>query len=162
MLGKIRLFLLGAALVGPVLVYFGWSDVQRIRDVETNGIEATARIEGATRTKGGRGSETYALQLAWQDQKGAVRKDESVTISHTFARQIVSDDKIMRQSLRIKYLPDTIDAKPIVLEDSGRQEEQHELMMNIGLGLTGAGAVGSGLLFLVGRRRRNDAVSPQA
>lgn len=156
---KIKLFLLGAALIGPVLVYLGWSDASRIRDLETNGIETTALIEGATRSKRRRGGETYSLSLAWQDKKGQVQKAERVKVSSGFANQIIRDDKITRQSLRIKYLPEaTIDSVPIVLEDATRQEEQDDFMMNLGLGVGALGIVGSGLFFLVGRRRR----SPEA
>jgi hypothetical protein len=163
-ISKIRLFLLGAALLGPVLVYFGWSDVQRIRDIETNGVETTALIEGATRTKRRRGGESYSLKLAWRDKAGAVQKAEGVSVSSAFANQIISGDKITRASLRIKYVPGAgIDDKPIVLEDSGRQEEQDEFMMNLGFGLTGVGVVGSGLAFLIGRRRRDpEPAAPHA
>ena len=64
----------------------------------------------------------------------------------------------MRDDVRIKYLPDaTIDSVPIVLEDAARQEEQYESMMKFGFGLAGVGAVGSGLFFLLGRRRNRVA-----
>ena len=35
-------------------------------------------------------------------------------------------------------------------------------MMKFGVGLAGVGAVGSGLFFLIGRRRRNDPAGPAA
>ena len=154
---RLRWLLLAAAGGGAVLVYMGWSDAERIRDIETNGIEAVANIEGATRTKRRRGGESYALKLAWRDNKGGVQTHERVTISSTFARQIIVADQITRGTVRIKYLPDaTIDSVPIVLEDAARQEDQDQFLMNLGFGLAGGGLVGSGLFFLIGRRRRND------
>jgi hypothetical protein len=160
---RLRWLLLGAAGLGAVLVYFGWSDAARIREVETNGIEAVARIEGATRRKGRRSGESYSLKLIWRDNKGAVQTHEKVNISNTFARQIIANDQIVRDAVRIKYLPDaTIDSVPLVLEDAGRQEEQDAFLMQLGFGLAGVGAVGSGLFFLIGRRRREEPASPQA
>jgi hypothetical protein len=160
---RLRWLLLGAAGLGAVLGYMGWSDAARIRDVETNGIETVASIEGATRTKRRRGGETYSLKLAWRDSKGGTQTHEKVTISSAFARQIVDADRIVRRSVRIKYLPEaTIDSAPIVLEDAARREEQDAFMMQLGFGLAGVGAVGSGLFFIVGRRRRDEPMSPQA
>ncbi len=152
---RIRWLMLGAAGLGAVLVYLGWSDAARIRDVETNGIETVARIEGATRRKGRRSGESYSLKLVWRDNKGAVQTHEKVNISSTFARQIIANDRIVRDAVRIKYLPDaTIDSVPIVLEDVARQEESDDFMMKLGAGLAGVGVIGSGLFFLIGRRRR--------
>jgi hypothetical protein len=160
---RLRWLLLGAVGLGAVLVYFGWSDAARIRDIETNGIEAVASIQGATRTKRRRGGETYSLKLAWRDSKGGVQTHDRVTISSSFAQQIIVADQIRRGSVRIKYLPEaTIDSVPIVLEDASRQEEQDAFMMQLGFGLAGVGAVGSGLFFLVGRRRRDEPMSPRA
>lgn len=152
---RIRWLMLGAVGLGAVLVYLGWSDAARIRDVETNGIETVARIEGATRRKGRRSGESYSLKLVWRDNKGAVQTHEKVNISSTFARQIIANDRVVRDAVRIKYLPDaTIDSVPIVLEDVARQEESDDFMMKLGAGLAGVGVIGSGLFFLVGRRRR--------
>jgi hypothetical protein len=160
---RLRWLALAAAVFGAVLVYFGWSDAARIRDVEANGIETVAGIEGATRTKGRRSGETYSLKLVWRDSKGAVQTHDKVTISSTFARQIIVNDRIVRQAVRIKYLPDaTIDSVPIVLEDAARQEEQDQFMVTLGLGLAGFGVVGSGLFFLIGRRRHSDPAGPAA
>jgi hypothetical protein len=158
---KLRLALGGAAAIGLLLAYWGWSDGARIRDVEANGIEATAFIEGATRMKRRRGGETYALKLAWRDATGEVQKAEKVTISSTFAGQIISGDRITRETVRIKYHREpTIDSVPIVLEDAARQEDTDDFLMKFGFGISAVGVVGSGLFFLVGRRRRGgEAVS---
>jgi hypothetical protein len=160
---RLRWALLAAVGVGGLMVYWGWSDAARIHEVETSGIETTAVIDGATRTKRRRGGETYSLKLSWRDGKGQTQTAENVTISSAFARQIIRDDRIARQTLRIKYLPDaTIDSKPIVLEDAARQEDQDDFMMKFGGGIAATGAVGSALFFLIGRRRRSEDTPSQA
>ena len=157
---RLRWALAGAVAVGLLMAYWGWSDASRIRDVEANGIEGVAAIEGATHAKRRRGGETYALKLAWRDAKGEVQRSEKVTISSTFARQIISGDRIVRDSVRIKYPREmTLDSTPIVLEDAARQEETDDFLMKLGVGISALGAVGSGLFFLIGRRRR-DASAP--
>jgi hypothetical protein len=115
---RLRWALAGAAGLGLLMVYWGWSDAERIRDVEANGIQATAQIQGATRTKSRRGGETYSLKLAWRDAKGGVQTADRVKISPAFAQQIIIGDRIMRQTVRIKYLAEaTIDSVPLVLEE---------------------------------------------
>lgn len=156
---RVRWLLLAAIGVGALFVYWGWSDTTRIRDIEANGVEAVAAIEGATRSKRRRsGSESFALKLVWRDAKGAVRTHDGVTISNTFARQIIVNDKIVRDSVRIKYVPGA-DADsmpmPIVLDDANRQQSEDDFMIWMGAGIAGAGALGSGLMFLFGRRRRS-------
>ncbi len=151
---KIRWLLLIAAVGGPAMAYFSWSDSQRIHDIESNGVEATAAIEGATRTKRRRGGTTYSLQLAWKDGKGAVRKADGVTISRTFADTIIRDDKITRNAVRIKYLAGDETVTPVVMEDATRQEEQDVFMMQAGLGAGAIGIVGSALVLLLRRRRQ--------
>jgi hypothetical protein len=160
---RLRWLFLGGAIVGVVLAYGGWTDAARIRDLETNGVEATAAIEGATRTKRRRGGESYALKLKWRDAKGALVTADRVPVSNEFARRIIRDDKIMLDRVRIKYLRDaTIDSVPIVLDDAARQEENDAFMLKTGMALAGGGALGFVLMFLLSGRRRRDAASPQA
>ena len=157
---RLRWALAGAVAVGLLMVYWAWTDATRIRDVEQNGIEGVAVIEGATRAKRRRGGETYSLKLAWRDGKGETQRSDKVTISRTFADQIIRGDKIVRNTVRIKYPREmTMDSTPIVLEDAARQEETDDFMMKFGAGIAALGAVGSGLFFLVGRRRKAEAPS---
>lgn len=152
---RVRWLLLGAVGLGILFVYWGWSDTTRIREVEANGAEAIARIEGATRSKRRRsGAESYTLKLSWRDAKGAVQTHDGVTISNTFARLIIVNDNIVRDTVRIRYLPDApIDSMPIVLDDRNRQQGDDDFMIWLGAGIAGVGAVGSGLMFMLGRRR---------
>jgi hypothetical protein len=154
LIDKVRWLLLIAAVGGPALAYFSWSDAERIRDVETNGVEAVALIEGATRTQRRRGGTSYALDLAWKDGKGGVRKAEKVSVSRTFADQIIRNDKLTRNSLRIKYLRDDETITPVVIEDASRQEDQDAFMLQAGLGAGAVGIAGSAVMLLMRRRRQ--------
>jgi hypothetical protein len=154
LIDKVRWLLLLAAVGGPGLAYFSWSDAERIRDVETNGVEATALIEGATRTQRRRGGTSYSLDLAWKDGKGAVRKAEKVSVSRSFADQLVKNDKLTRNSLRIKYLRDDETVTPVVVEDASRQEDQDAFMVQAGIGAGAVGIAGSVVMLLMRRRRQ--------
>ena len=154
LIDKVRWLLLIAAVGGPALAYFSWSDAERIRDVETNGVEAVAVIEGATRTQRRRGGTSYSLDLAWKDGKGGVRKAEKVSVSRAFADQIVKNDKLTRNSVRIKYLRDDATVTPVVVEDASRQEDQDAFMVQAGIGAGAVGIAGSAVMLLMRRRRQ--------
>lgn len=152
--GKLKTLFLIAALGGPALAGFMWWDEQRIKEVETKGLEATATIDGATRTKRRRSGESYDVNLSWKDQKGQPRTAAAVGVSRAFASQIIRDDRIVRDTVKIKYMADDLDAKPILLEDVGRQAETDRELMWVGAGAGVVGLAGSLLFLLVGRRRQ--------
>jgi hypothetical protein len=154
---RLRWLFLAATVGGVALVNIGWTDSAHMRDVAANGVEATATIESATRTKRRRGGESYALKLAWRDAKGSPQTADGVWISRTFARRIVRDNAIVADTVRIKYLPDAPDGAPVVLDDAAAQEDTDDFMLTAGIGLAGGGAVGALIMFLVPRRRRSEA-----
>lgn len=154
LMDKVRWLLLIAAVGGPALAYFSWSDAERIRDVEANGVETVAVIEGATRSQRRRGGTSYSLDLAWKDSKGAVRKAEKVGVSRSFADQIVRNDKLTRDAVRIKYLRDDDTVTPVLLEDAEHQEGLDAFMLQAGIAAGVIGIAGSALLL---RRRRQPA-----
>src|SRR5262245_66355567 len=94
-----RVFLV-ATVIGAVLFYFRWAEVTRIREVESNGIEAVATVEGATRTTRG-SSESYTLRLVWRDARGITESDDKVRIRNGFAHAIISACKIIRSTMLI-------------------------------------------------------------
>ena len=158
LIDKVRWLLLIAAVGGPAVAYFSWSDAERIRDVETNGVEAVAVIEGATRSQRRRGGTSYSLDLAWKDGKGAVRKAEKVGVSRAFADQIIQNDKLTRNAVRIKYLRDDPTISPLLIEDASRQEEQDAFMVQAGIGAGAVGIAGSAVMLLLRRRRQTAEV----
>lgn len=154
---RLRWLFLAGTVGGIALAYMGWSDSAHIREVSTNGVEATARIEGATLTKRRRGGESYSLKLSWSDAKGKARNVDGVSVSNTFARRLVSGNNIVADTVRIKYLPDNEDTLPILLDDAANQEDKDQFMLTLGIGLFGGGAIGSLVMFLLPRRRREGA-----
>jgi hypothetical protein len=155
---RLRWLFLIATGIGVVLIYMGWTDGARIRDLHANGVETTAAVNGATRTKGRRSGESFTLKLSWRDAKGAVLTSDRVPVSNDFARRIIRDGRVTLDRVRIKYLADAIDTQPLVLDDAARQAETDDFMLTMGLSLAGGGAVCSLLMFLLARRRR-DAVA---
>src|SRR5262249_11530242 len=133
LIDRVRWALLAATGIGVLLIYIGWTDGAHIRDLPANGVEATATIEGATRTKGRRSGESFTLKLSWLDAKGAVLTSERVSVSNAFGHRIIRGDSIMLSSLRIKYLPDGSDIAPIVLDDADHQAETDDFMLNSGI-----------------------------
>jgi hypothetical protein len=154
--GKIKLLFGIAAIGGPIMAFLGWQDVQRIEQIEKEGVETVAAIDGATRKKSRRGGTTYSVNLAWKDAKGEMRKAEGLSISQAFAGQIIRGDKIVRDAVKVKYLPGDADTKPIIVEDKNRQEESDTFMMQAGMAAGGVGIVGAALMLLFGRRRKEE------
>lgn len=154
MLGKLKALFLVAAVGGPALAGWMWWDEMRIRDVETRGVAATATIEGATRVKRRRSGTSYDVDLGWNDAKGQARSAKRVAVSSAFATQIIRDDRIVRDKVRIKYLADDAEAAPILVEDSGRQAETDRELIWVGAGAGALGIAGSLIFLVAGRRRR--------
>lgn len=157
LIDKVRWVLLVAAVGGPGLAYYSWSDAERIRSVVANGVETSALIEGATRTERRRGGTSYSLNLAWKDSKGGARKAEKVAISRVFADGILQNGWLTRDAVLIKYVPEDDTVTPVLLEDAGQQEGLDAFMLQAGLGAGAIGIVGSGLMFLLRRRRQLEA-----
>jgi hypothetical protein len=153
-IATLRWLLLVPAGVGAALAYIGWSDSATVRHVETNGVEATARVHAATRT-GRRGDSVanFTLKLSWHDRKGRERIADGVWVSDTFARPHFSGLFFTPRTERIKYLPET-DSAPIVLADVGHRMEVDERILTTGGWLAGGGVGGFLLMLLLGRRWR--------
>jgi hypothetical protein len=157
-------FLFGI-VIGAAIFYFRWAEVTRIREVQRNGIEAIATVEGATRTTRGT-SESFTLKLKWRDARGLIQSDDGVVICNAFAREVVRGREIVRSTVRIKYLPDSKalwwsfrSSVPVVLEDVAHPEwegEQWEkdLLGWLAAGAAGVCALGFGVTSLLGRWRR--------
>jgi hypothetical protein len=152
--GKIKWLLLIAAVGGPVVAYMSWQDGERVKKVVAEGIEAQASVEGATRTKRRRSGTSYTVDLAWKDASGQDRKAEKVSISHQFANRIISNDRLTVDTLPIKYLATEQGKDSVIIRDDADQQADldHE-MIYVGAGAGIIGILGSGLWFLLGRRR---------
>ena len=152
--GGLKGLLLVAAIGGPFLAYTSWSDTERIHDIKARGVETVATIEGATERKSRRGGTSYTVALTWKDGTGQMLNADGVAISRQFANRIVANGRLVRSTVRIKYLDDGADVKPILVEDVEEQEGLDATMVQVGAVGGALGIVGSGLMFWVGRRRR--------
>lgn len=156
--GKLKWLLLIAAVGGPILAFISWNDAQHRQKVAREGIEATASIDGATRTRRKRGGTSYSVNLKWKDQNGKDMSAEKVSISNTYANTIIAGDKLRVGQTRVKYLPadsNVVDAETgvIILADNARQEETDNEMVYVGAGAGGIGILGFAAFWFFGRRR---------
>ncbi|MDR6870678.1 hypothetical protein J2Y55_001678 [Bosea sp. BE125] len=159
-IGKIKWLLLIAAVGGPVIAYMSWADGERVKHVAAQGIETQASIESATRTKRRRGGTSYAVDLAWKDAKGEERKAEKVAVSLGFANQIIRAEKIVADTVWIKYLPDEPGKDAVILRDDAEaQANTDQELIYVGAGAGVVGIIGSALFFLSGRRRKDEQVA---
>lgn len=158
--GKLKYLLLIAAVGGPIVAWSSWEDGQRRREVEAKGQTATATIDGATRTKRRRSGTSYRVHLSWTDAAGQTHAAKDVPISRGMADRIIVDDRIQVDTLPIRYLAeggaaDRLEAgeNVIVVDDEASQLQTDDEMITIGIGAGIVGALGSALLFWLGRRR---------
>lgn len=164
--GKVKWLLLIAAIGGPFMAYMSWQDGERVKKVVAEGVETQASVEGATRTKRRRGGTSYTVDLAWKDASGQDRTAEKVSISHQFASRIISNDRLTVDALPIKYLPGEQGKDSVIIrDDADKQADLDHEMIYVGAGAGVVGILGSGLWFLLGRRRsaaRTEAEQPAA
>jgi hypothetical protein len=151
--GKLKWLMLVAMVGGPVAAYFGYTTAAEIKDVMANGQEAVAAIDGGTVRKGRRSGTSYSINLHWTDKSGARQTAEKVSISSTLADKIIVGDKLVRDSVKIKYLAGTPDTKPVILEDAERQITNNEEMVPLMIGAGVLGAIGSAFFLMRARRR---------
>ncbi|BAT60625.1 hypothetical protein GJW-30_1_03173 [Variibacter gotjawalensis] len=157
-LAKVKWLLLIAAVGGPIMAFISWNDAQHRQKVAKDGIEATAAIDGATRTKRKRGGTSYTVNLKWKDKNGKDMSADKVAVSNAYANQIIMGDRLRVATTRIKYLPaaeNVVDAETgvIITADNDRQETTDGEMVYLGSGAGLVGILGFGAFWFFGRRR---------
>ncbi|MEH3119575.1 MAG: hypothetical protein PGN25_18830 [Methylorubrum populi] len=158
-LGKLKWLAVLCAVGGPIVAFGCWQDGQRRREVMATGVQAEASIDGATRVKRRRGGTSYKLDLSWQDAGGLQRKAEGVSISHALAGQLIVENRLVADTLPIKYASadagsPKADENVIILDDNAHQEQTDREMIYVGAGAGVLGLIASALFFLPWRRRR--------
>ncbi|TDR87161.1 hypothetical protein [Enterovirga rhinocerotis] len=154
--GKLKWLLIIAAIGGPVSAFIGWQDVQRVNDVVAKGQEAEATIVSAVRKKGRRSGTSYAVDLAWKDDKGADRTAEEVRVSTALSNRLFRGDRIVVDTVRIKYLADSPGKAGVVLVDDIKEELALDRFMMIGGSIVGLiGLIGCGFIFGLFARLRS-------
>ena len=146
--GKVKWLLLIGAVGGPVMAYLGYSGAVEIRDVLAQGQEATATIDGGSIRKGRKSGTSYSVNLSWTDKTGQKLTADKVSITSRLADQIIVGDKIVRDTVKIKYLAGAAETKPVILEDAELKITNSQEMVPLGLGACLVGAIGSAFFLL--------------
>ena len=154
MISNIKWLLVIAMIGGPVMAFLGFQDGNRLSNLQDNGVEVEAYIEGATKTTGRRSGTSYDVDLVWQDSSGETRSAKEVKISSAFATGIIQGDQIVADTVKVLYLPDDASVKPALMGDLSAQLIRTKSNMQLG-GVAGlVGLVGTILFFVLGRRRK--------
>jgi hypothetical protein len=151
-LSNLKWALLLAIVAGPAFAYFSYTEVQTLKRVMTEGVEATAVVDGGESRSGRRSGTTYKIHAIWTDQTGAERA-ENITISSEYAGRIIEDDYLLIESVVVKYLASDSTVPAVVAEDAPQQIADKELMIWLGIGGGIIGAIGSAIFFLMGRKK---------
>ena len=92
-----------------------YMSTDRANEMQRNGVEAVAEIEGGTRTKRRRSGTSFSLNLSWADKAGQVRTAEKVSIPKSLADQLIKDDQLISDKIKIRYLPDDPAREPVIV-----------------------------------------------
>jgi hypothetical protein len=152
-LGRLKwLFVLGA-VGGPVMAFVFHQDATAMKEVMANGQDATAVIDSGTIRKGRRSGTSFSINLAWTDPAGAKQTADKVSISTNLADKIIVGDKIIRDTVKIKYLPGAADQKPVIIEDAAYQIKTNEELVPVMIGAGVLGAIGAAFMLMRARRQ---------
>jgi phosphohistidine swiveling domain-containing protein len=134
--------------VGPI-AYMSTQDANEMR---ANGVEATAEIEGGTRSKRRRSGTSFSINLSWKDQAGQTRTAEKVHIGRSLADKIIRDDALIVETIKIKYLPNQPEKAPVAVEEMSAGGDPLTAAATM-VGITLPISVVGGLVFWFLRRR---------
>lgn len=128
------------------------------KTVFEKGIESVATIEGGTRTKRRKSGTSFSLDLSWTDKAGKPRT-EKVSISRDLADKLIQNDALVVDKLKIKYLPDDLDASALVLADMPATGPVPPASPLTALTLLPISLIGGGLLYFMRRREKRAEVA---
>lgn len=159
------IFLVFAALGGPIVTYIDWRQQDLIHRLHAEGIERRAEIVGG-RAQKSYGLVTYTLDLKWRLKSGA-QYSGSVTASAGYARNFVSGDPFegewhfIARPAPIKYL-EADPSSAILHLDPQNSERSLAERVELGAGISVAGIVGILLFYLIDYLRRKMRPEPAA
>lgn len=151
-LSNLKWFLLIAIVAGPGWAYYNWTLLETIKHVGTDGVEATALVDGGESHSGRRSGTSYKIHVIWQDAANA-QHAQNIDISSEFAKKIIQGDTLTIDTVQVKYLADDAKAPVFVVEDLPQQQDDKQLMIWVGIAAGIAGIIGSAIFFLVGRNK---------
>ncbi len=138
---------------GGLLAFYAWSDARSADAIAAGGVDTTAEIidVAARPSEGGRSS--YTVRLSWKDALGAVHHFGPTHISEAFWKKITRDGELAVRQTPIRYRPDDLQARPVIVEDAPEQRWQAQYGIVAGLitMVVGAGCLFSAALHM-GRR----------
>jgi len=142
-----------AAIAFFVVAACAYRDATRIRDVMANGTETTALVDGGKLGVRQVADDTYEVDLAWQDQAGALRTAKGLGVVAALGRQLVAGEAGDPPALLIKYAQDAPTSPPVIVRQAALDQEANG--SKIARGAIGGAlcAIGFAVLALFGRRR---------
>jgi hypothetical protein len=149
---SLRLVVPMLAIVGAVVACLLWPKVQATQEKQERGAEAAATIAKVTPIKGLRGRYSYELLLQWKDEKGVARSSDRMKLSDAFTGRLVQNGRVVRTTVRIKYLTDKPDVAPDILDDPEKRVEE-AFRFRVGLTMALGGALISTVLLWPRRRK---------
>jgi hypothetical protein len=157
-LGKLKWLGLILALGPMAFAYFEYESAARDTLFAREGKEAVATIEGATKSTGRRRGTSYSANLSWRDDAGQTRRADKVSISSSLADKLFADNKIVRDSVKIRYIPNDPSASPMVTEErTPTVREPVRAVVNMLPLLVPISLIGAALFFVLWRAGRRTA-----
>ncbi|HEX7860720.1 MAG TPA: DUF3592 domain-containing protein [Verrucomicrobiae bacterium] len=132
-----RLFsLLVGAVVGIVLIYFGFTSFRESKALQSKGKTVSAEVTGGEERSGRRGRKKYYLEIAYKTEKG-----ETQTSRDKVSRSVYEQGESSRK-VNVVYLPE----KPAVhrIGDKVSTEYGNILFGLAIIGFTGFSAISGG------------------
>jgi hypothetical protein len=150
-----------ALMAAPFIVAFvAYSGASETNEMRKDGVEAVADIEGGKRTKRRRSGTSFSLNLSWKDQAGKDRTATGVSIPRAVADRLIVDDALVADTIRIVYLPNDPERKPVLAETLGKGgAEPVTESLTAALSMVPTALIGGALFFFLRRReqRQTDA-----
>lgn len=152
LLSNIKWLLLVAVVGGPGWAIFNWMQLETIKRVAAEGVETTAIVDGGESHSGRRSGTTYKIHALWTDANNAEHA-ENIDVSSEYAHKIIQGDMLLIETVQIKYLAADAKAPVFVSEDLPQQHDDKQTMIILGIAAGIVGLIGSGIFFLVGRKK---------
>ena len=151
---RLRWVLIAAMIGGPVLAYFSYSELQRFKKLDAEGVTTEAVVTGGQEKTGRRGSKSFEIDIEWQDASGQIRREEGISITSDYARTIVTGDTLNVDTVPITYMENDASVKPAIKNNVGEKRETDALMVKLGAAAGGIGLIGTLMMFMMGRKKK--------
>jgi hypothetical protein len=122
-----------------------------------NGAETTALVEGGKLGVRQITDDTYEVDLAWQDQTGAVRAAKGLAVVAALGRQLVAGEAGDPPGLLIKYTPDAPGRAPVIVRQAALDQEANARRIASGVIGGVVCAICFAVLAWLGRRRGSES-----